>query len=345
MARNPENSGSIPRFRRRVQKSGKIYYFYDHGHGDDGKRHEEPLGNDYGLAVKRWAEIERESNRRAQAVITFRYVCDKYRAEIVPTKSPATQRDNLREIVKLIEFFDDPPGPLDAIEPQHVKQYLRWRQEAPVRANREKALFSHIWNWAREQGYTSMPNPCAGVKGHKELGRKAVYIEDDVLTAVWNAADQPLRDAMDLAYLTGQRPADVLKMAISDIRDGNLHVRQGKTGAALRIAIQGDLAALLDRIAKRKHALPLHAMSLIVDEAGHPLSQFALRSRFDRARKKAAIQKEAFQFRDLRAKAGTDKADSAGDVRQAQRQLGHSSVVMTETYIRARRGDKVTPTR
>ena len=53
---------------------------------------------------------------------------------------------------------------------------------------------------------------------------------------------------------------------------------------------------------------------------------------------------DAFQFRDLRAKAATDKAD-AQDMRQAQRQLGHASVVMTEAYVRARRGDKVTPTR
>lgn len=52
-----------------------------------------------------------------------------------------------------------------------------------------------------------------------------------------------------------------------------------------------------------------------------------------------------FQLRDLRAKAGTDKADSAGDIRQAQRQLGHTSVAMTKHYVRNRRGDKVGPTR
>jgi len=57
------------------------------------------------------------------------------------------------------------------------------------------------------------------------------------------------------------------------------------------------------------------------------------------------IEPEAFQLRDLRAKAATDKADSAGDIREAQNQLGHTSVVMTEQYTRNRRGAKVTPTR
>jgi integrase len=48
---------------------------------------------------------------------------------------------------------------------------------------------------------------------------------------------------------------------------------------------------------------------------------------------------------DLRAKAGTDKADSSADIREAQKQLGHTTVTMTEHYTRNRRGAKVTPTR
>jgi integrase len=48
--------------------------------------------------------------------------------------------------------------------------------------------------------------------------------------------------------------------------------------------------------------------------------------------------------RDLRAKAGTDKADST-DLREAQQQLGHKSVKTTEIYLRAGAGDRVTPTK
>jgi hypothetical protein len=35
----------------------------------------------------------------------------------------------------------------------------------------------------------------------------------------------------------------------------------------------------------------------------------------------------------------TDKAESAGDIRQAQEQPGDSTVTMTETYVRSR-GEK-----
>jgi hypothetical protein len=48
------------------------------------------------------------------------------------------------------EFLEDPPAPLDRGEPFNVRQNLGWRKSVKVRPNREKALFSKIWNFARE---------------------------------------------------------------------------------------------------------------------------------------------------------------------------------------------------
>lgn len=341
MGRRPTRPDAVPRLRVR-KKGRRTFFYYDHG----GKpRREEPLGSDYGLAIKRWAEIERDGNATSAAVITFRYVADRYRAEVIPTKAPRTQLDNAKELKQLLTFFDDPPGPLEAITPQFVRQYLAWRSpKAKVRANREKALLSHIWNWARGEGYTSLANPCAGIKGNKETGRD-VYVEDDVFAAVWKLASGPLRDAMDLAYLAGQRVADTLRMDQRDMRDGFLHIKQGKTGAKRRIEITGDLAQVLERIAERKAGYKVHATRMIVGDDGQPWTYDRLRRAFRDTCTLAGIDADAFQLRDLRAKAGTDKADSAGDIREAQKQLGHSSVVMTEAYTRNRRGAKVTPTR
>ncbi|CAE6839529.1 hypothetical protein LMG22931_07182 [Paraburkholderia nemoris] len=71
----------------------------------------------------------------------------------------------------------------------------------------------------------------------------------------------------------------------------------------------------------------------------------APRFRFDRARLAARVGKELFQFRDLRAKAGTDKAESSGNIQAAQLQLGHKSLKITAHYVRERKGDKVGPTK
>ena len=341
MGRRPSRPDSVPRLRVR-KKGKKTFYYYDHG----GKpRREEPLGTNYGLAIIRWAELERAGSEKPAEVVTFRHVANEYRKHVIPTKAPATQKDNARELTQLLDYFDDPPCSLESIEPAHVKNYLRKRgQTAKVRANREKALLSHIWNWAREQGYTALANPCAGVKGFTESGRD-VYVEDEMFNAVWGKGGQPLRDAMDLAYLTGQRVADTLRMDERDVRDGFLQVAQAKTGAKRRIEVSGELEALLARIAARKAGLVVRSTRLVIGENGQPLTYSMLQGAFYRAREAAKIEPKAFQFRDLRAKAGTDKADSAGDIRQAQQQLGHTTVAMTEHYVRQRRGAKVTPTK
>lgn len=340
MGRKPHKNLNAPKGMRVRVRGAKTWYYYDTG---GNPRKEIPLGNDYAIAVKKWAELQINAKPVHSNIITFRYVAERYISEVIPTKAPNTQRDNHKELIWLFKFFDNPPAPLEKIEPINIRQYLDWRGK--IRANREKALLSHIWNKAREWGYTSLTNPCAGIKGFKETGRKNIYIEDSMFAAVYQAGSQPLRDAMDLAYLTGQRPSDVLKMTEHDINDGAITVTQNKTKAKLRISIEGELAALIQRIITRKSGHKVRSLSLIVGDDGRKLSSCALRGHFDRARESAGIDKDAFQFRDLRAKAGTDKAESSGDIRQAQKQLGHTSVTMTETYIRERKGDKVTPTK
>lgn len=352
MGRTPTKNLNLPsRMRARPKANGVIWYYYDKG----GKpRKEIPLGNNYAQAVRKWADLEQDGHAIASALITFKDVADQYTREIIPTKSARTQDDNVKELAKLLEFFNDPPVAIDEIKPVHIRQYLDWRTKrgtkSTVRANRERALFSHIFNKAREWGITDKENPCKGVTGYTETGRD-IYIEDNILAAVHAQACQPLRDALDLAYLTGQRPADVIAFNQANIQDGMLHIDQGKTSKKLRMAIEGQLEVLLEKIAERKKSFKVHSLSLICTETGRPLSYSALRGRFDKARVKAAKANEklktdieAFQFRDLRAKAGTDKADT-GDMRQAQMQLGHKNMQMTEHYVRARRGDLIKPTR
>lgn len=341
MGRKPTKKGAIPRFRVRKQKSGAVHYYYDHG----GKpRRETPLGSDYGLAIKKWAELEHATVIPDSAALTFRKVAERYRVEVITTKAIGTQKVNNQELGNLLDFFDDPPGPLEAIRPIHVRQYLDHRKSAKVSANREKSLLSHIWNWARNKGYTDLPNPCLGIKRNKEAGRD-IYVSNDVYEAVYEHADQSLRDALDLAYLTGQRPADVYAMDERHIAGGLLAIKQRKTGASMQMEVTGELAELIQRIMDRKRGLKLRSTRMIVDEDGLALEKGALRYRFDKSREAAKVKKADFQFRDLRAKAGTDKADSAGDIRQAQAQLGHASVAMTEHYVRKRKGARTTPTK
>jgi integrase len=109
--------------------------------------------------------------------------------------------------------------------------------------------------------------------------------------------------------------------------------------------VTGELKTVIDRIRARKAGLKVVSTAIIVNEQGQRMTLDTLQRRFRDARRAAGVADKDFQFRDLRAKAGTDKTDSSGDIRQAQKQLGHTSVSMTEHYVRNRRGDKVKPTR
>jgi len=349
MGRCPTINKNLPTGMRARRRGDVTYYYYDAG---GRPRKELPLGTDYPMAVKKWAEYEIDAKPRHLQLITLKYAADKYLlSREFKEKAPRTQKDYIAQLVFIMKFFNNPPAPLSAIKPFNIQQYTELRgRAAPVRANRERALISTIWNFARGAGITDLPNPCAGVKGFTEEGRD-VYIEDTVFDAVWKAADAPLRDALDLAYLTGQRPADVLRMRETDIKNGTLWIDQGKTNKKLRMGISGQLADLIKRIAERKQTFKIRSLALVCNESGQQLGRDALRFRFEAARA-AAIKSnprlkneiEVYQFRDLRAKAGTDKADS-GDLVQAQKQLGHSTVKMTEHYVRSRAGEKVNPTK
>jgi integrase len=310
----------------RMHLKGGTYY-----HVSSGKpRAWTKLDRDYAVALRLYADIE--GTQYPDNDVTFKAIATRYRRERLPKKAPQTQRDNEKELRNLEAVFGDVP--IDRIKPHHVRRYLDERGlKAKVRANREKALLSHVFNCAREWGYTDAPNPCAGVKGHRETGRDR-YVEDDEYRAVYDQAHFTVQDAMDVAYLTGQRPADVLKIQRFDIRDGALWITQGKTGKKLRIEVTGELEKVIQRIHNRPRKAT--GLALIQDEEGQGVTYAALRSRFDKARDVAGVN---FQFRDIRAKAATD----AEDLQYAQKLLGHKHQTMTQHYTRNRKGEKVRP--
>lgn len=327
----------------RVRK-GRFYY-----DTQEKPRREIPLGGDYAAALVKWAELEGADLKKATTQPTLGMAWERYKSEVLPGKAPRTQADNLEEAAHLLAVFKD--APLSQIKPSHVHGYLSVRgKTAKVRANREKALLSHVFNKAREWGYTDAPNPCAGIKGFTESGRDK-YVEEAEFRAVYAQACVPVRNAMDLAYLTGQRPADVLKATIRDVKNGELWVRQNKTGAKVRIGLPGTDLGELVRVLSLPTPGTVRCPYLIRNEDEQPLTYSAMTQRFDKARA-AAIehardsgQKElagalaSFQFRDIRARTASD----LDDLRAAQRLLGHGSASTTEGYVRARVGDRARP--
>ena len=339
-------------FRARKQKSGRTFYYFDTGQKP---RKELPLGSDYVLAVRKWSELMAAP---AQAPVTnFKQLADRYLLEVMPTKAKNTQRTQTRDIKQLVKYFCTPsPAPLDQIKPKHIHALLQWQKAHPTTANRLKRVFSHMFNMARAWGYTDAENPVKGIEGF-ELEKREVYVTDEAFRAIWTCATQPIRDIMDLAYLTGQRPGDMLEMTERDIVNGMLQVKQGKTKALRRIVIEGDLKDLLERIKERKARYKVWSAHLAVNLRGLPLTEATLRNGWMPARAKAAADAEeqgnaefaamirSVRFYDLRAKAADDVSEdpSRGDQGAADL-LGHANVNVTKKHY-IRRGKIVRPTK
>ncbi|HEF4754698.1 TPA: tyrosine-type recombinase/integrase [Burkholderia cenocepacia] len=336
MAGKAKTPGAIPRFRSRKNADGSLRYYYDHGEVD-GRRILEPLGTDRVVALQRWAELEGSRAPSSETTQhTFAMLEQAYRIRELPQKSAATQRMYDLFLSRLAAVIGD--RELDTLTPADVATI--WRATAEKRgvvtANRTKAVLSLVLNCGRLWGMMTIANPCAGVRGKKETGRQNILIDDELYAAVYAVADQPLRNAMDLADLCAQRPSDVLRVQRSNIVRGNLIFRTQKTGAFVTVQITGELAALIERLLAWRGSKVDVSPYLLRDEEGYPLTKGQLRSRFDKARELAGIDKAKFQFRDLRARGVTHKTIDEG-LEAGQRLAGHSGPGMTARYVRGAR--------
>jgi integrase len=354
--------------RRRKLKSGKVWvgYYYNAGKGK-----EIPLGTDLAAAKVKWAELE--GKPQAADTTKLEAAFNKYLTDIVPKKSAKTQKLNEAEIETLRSYFKG--ASFKDVKTKHLAAYRDGRKTkkrlrkdgtvrdpggrpAPVAANRELALFSDVWNIAREWGYTDLPNPCRGLRRNEEKPRD-FYADDEVWQAVYDEGPQEFQDAMDLAYLSGQRPDDVVAVSERHIVDDGLMVRQGKTGKLLRIEltdrsdpdrpVRTELGKLIDRMRSR----PIrHRLKLLYTSAGKPLTRPMLRSRFEDAREAAAVKADKVGDAELAARIRrmwfTDNRPKAAseidDIKAASKLLGHSEEAITRKVYR-RVGERAKPTR
>ena len=147
-------------------KAGNFYY----DQGASKRPRYLPLGKDRIEALRRYASLEQ--GRAVELVsdqLTFTLLAGKFINDVIPTKAKKTQIEYRRQAGGLIEFFQG--APLAEIDPVHLSMYRTQRVDkhgkpAIASDNRELALFSTMWNHAREWGMTDRANPAVGVKRH-----------------------------------------------------------------------------------------------------------------------------------------------------------------------------------
>ena len=319
--KKPENADLPPRMVPRRYPSGAVADYHN------GKKRT-PLGRDLNRARLEWARLE-----NAGAIAgTFSSVSTDWKAAELAKRGPYTQKQYEKYLDELGPAFGHMP--LEAIATVHCQQYLA-RRTAKVKANREISLLSTIFNWARRTGLTTAPNPAPGIeKNHEEP--RGVYITDEMYQRAYESehATAWYRDAVDLLKLGGQRPGDTLAMTWAHEIDGCIWVTQAKTTAKLRIEVEGEFKAVLERIRARPRKVK--SLYIVADERGQRITVDRLQKVHLKCRGEMT-----WQIRDVRKKTATD----VENIRDAQRLLGHASEVTTARVYRTVKGNKVKPLR
>ncbi len=281
------------------------------------------LGRDYKKAMTKYAEL----NEGPEVLGKMAGLMDRYMKEVVPTKAPRTQRNNLNEIRRLRAVFAR-MRPQD-IRPQDIYEYMDARN-APIAANREKALLSSIFGYGIRWGIVT-DNPCRYVKRNPEKPRDR-YVEDWEYELVWKLSPNIVRCAMDLALLTGLRLGDLLRIRLQDLREDGIYVQTGKTNRKLLIEWSEELREVVNRTRQRK----ISGLYLLCTREGQRYTEDGFKSLWQRAMAKTVAKgMRRFTFHDIRGKAASDADDPAT-------LLAHDDPKTTERVYRRKRR-RVTP--
>ena len=145
------------------------------------------------------------------------------------------------------------------------------------------------------------------------------YVTDEELEAAIEFARPWLGALMWLAYLTGLRRGDLLRLTRFYCKEDGVHWVEHKTHKRVVIVWSDELRAIVDK-----------ALSESPDTRLFPFTESAINNawgRFQRAWAEAGH--ERFLLRDIRAKHATDFETRGGD---ATAQLGHSTRAMTARH-------------
>jgi len=314
MGRKREHDKHLPK--RMQAKGGGYYYVYR----KDGKYVWESLGRDYGAALLKWAEIEGRKINHERTV-------ESALAHYIETESqrlaPATLDKYKKSAGRLIPIFGKME--LTDIKSHHIYEFLK--RSGTVQANRDKSLLSAAFSAARNWGWYEGIDPTKGLQYRNTESPRQRYVTDSELSKLILCASPQLSCIIRLAYLTGLRQGDILKIRLSELTDDGIFVHQGKTGKNHIIEWSGELRAVVAEARSLRRRIG--SMWLFAGRDGQPYTGDGFRAMWRRVKLRAKLPDVTFH--DLRRKAGSDV-----DEEHARELLDHSDARTTRRHYRAK---------
>jgi integrase len=225
---------------------------------------------------------------------------------------------------------------------------LKARGKTPATVRRHYAYLHHAFGWAvRDAGLLASSPTGQGIRLEQESDGRSRRLEGDEEERLRKvtAADPFLDDCITVALDTGLRAGSILQLQVSMLRlavgkHGAIAVpgRAVKSKEPLVLPLTARVRVIVDRRAKGPTGVPLPAAGFLFGNGvGEPFkSLHVINDRWRAAVRLAGL--EDLRFHDLRGEAASRLADLGVPVRVIQRFLGHSTIAMTQRYLRLRVG-------
>ncbi len=217
-------------------------------------------------------------------------------------------------------------------------EILAWRDElaraTPRMADYRMSVLARALNWAKHREIVPT-NPCGNPgRVHRANRRDKIWSEDDE-AAFLIAASEPMRLAFLLAFWTGQRQGDILRLTWRAYDGRAIRLRQGKTGARVVVPVGAPLRAALEQAREKMPAVVSAGLPLLVGPGNGFWKADYFRTVWRKTSVKAGIGD--LTFHDLRGTAVTRLALAGCTIPEIAAITGHSlktvEAILDEHYL------------
>ena len=159
---------------------------------------------------------------------------DRYEAEVIPWKAPATQRSNLYSIRRLRAVIPA-DMPIIQFRTSHAYQYRDQCaiKESPKKANLDLEVLSHLFTKCLEWGTQGLiEHPVRGKMKKISLPPRERYVEHWEYDAFHSVCGPMMFVYLPFKYALGIDKSMILRLQLSDIKEDRLSVpKRGKIAA------------------------------------------------------------------------------------------------------------------
>lgn len=261
---------------KRVHARGKVYEYFIGGKDPDGKPILKRLPP---RSDKSWGQVyagylaARNTRRDVLVVPTVAEVSRRYQLSDRFTKRSENTQSTYLIYLRLIEEKLGIAG-IDQVERRDVQALLDTMASRPGAAAMTLLVLRHLFRLAVQREWVKV-DPTATFETPKTGGDEHEPWPEPLLEEALASDDPQVRVPVALMYYTAQRIGDVCKMRWNDIRDGEIYIKQQKTGKEVEFPVHEELEAVLATV-------PKVGFTILPGKGGKPARPDTVRVRLQR---------------------------------------------------------------